>query len=111
MRRQGSQVSMRARASHFKNSGGNAKGSRSGEARTQVIQHVTEGQMRQGSEGAMGERCTEQLIGVELWDKARQRRGGPGSTPRSPPASAWWSGGARAGEVETLAGLGCRVYC
>ncbi|XP_070243563.1 striatin-4 isoform X3 [Bos mutus] len=40
-------------ASHFKNSGGNAKGSRSGEARTQVIQHVTEGQMRRGSKGAM----------------------------------------------------------
>lgn len=98
-------------ASHFKNSGGNAKGSHSGEARTQVIQHVTEGQMRRGSKGPMGERCTEQLIGVELWDKARQRRGGPGSTSRSPPASAWWSGGASAGEVETLAGLGCRVYC
>lgn len=38
-------------ASRFENSGGNAKGSHSGEAWAQVIQHVTEGQMRRGRAG------------------------------------------------------------
>lgn len=59
----------------------------------------------------MGERCTEQLTGLELWAKPGEGVVGPGSTPRSPPASAWWSGAGRAGEVETLAGPGYRVYC
>lgn len=60
----------------MKNSGGNAKGSHSGEAWTREIQHVTEGQMRRGGKGAMGERCRAAHSGGAL-GQTRGRRGGP----------------------------------
>lgn len=60
----------------MKNSGGNAKGSHSGEAWAREIQHVTEGQMRRGGKGAMGERCRAAHSGGAL-GQTRGRRGGP----------------------------------
>ena len=98
--------------------GGRAKGSRSGEARAKVIQHVPERGTRRGIRGAVGERVAEELIGVELWGRgpARAKVWWALAALRSAlPASAWSGGGSRqgagrAGETGTLAGPGCRGF-